>query len=188
YQVVCNVGIGVEGLDIPVISCVVLARPTKSLTLYLQAAGRGSRPAPDKTDLIILDHAGCAMGHGLVTEDREWTLESSVKRGKKKDREITVTICPKCFSAYQKLPGTRKCPSCGFAAPTQSREVEHVDGTLVEVDEAQMKLLRKMEIRKANTLDELYAMAQSRGYKKGWAEIMWSLKNRRKGGAAKKTG
>ncbi|MHB1953450.1 MAG: DEAD/DEAH box helicase, partial [Sulfobacillus sp.] len=58
YQVVCNVGIGVEGLDIPVISCVVLARPTKSLTLYLQAAGRGSRPAPDKTDLIILDHAG----------------------------------------------------------------------------------------------------------------------------------
>lgn len=178
-NVVCNVGIGVEGLDIPVVSCVVLARPTKSLTLYLQACGRGSRPADGKKDNLILDHAGCAIEHGLVTEDREWTLESSVARKKNKEKEISVATCPKCFAAYNSKIKT--CPNCGFVAPVNYREVDQVDGSLVEVDEKNFKRFRRAEVARANSFESLQAIAHQRGYKDGWAQLMWSIKKRRMG-------
>jgi DNA repair protein RadD len=44
--VVCNVQILGEGYDLPAIECVVLARPTLSLVVYLQQVGRGLRPRP----------------------------------------------------------------------------------------------------------------------------------------------
>lgn len=42
-QVLFNVGILVKGFDFDAVSCIIAARPTKSLTLYLQAIGRGTR-------------------------------------------------------------------------------------------------------------------------------------------------
>jgi hypothetical protein len=43
-RVLCNVGVAIEGLDIPRLKCCVLARPTKSLARYLQMTGRVRRP------------------------------------------------------------------------------------------------------------------------------------------------
>jgi len=40
-KVICNVGLYQEGLDIPAVSCIVMARPTKSMGLYRQCCGRG---------------------------------------------------------------------------------------------------------------------------------------------------
>jgi superfamily II DNA or RNA helicase len=42
-QVLFNVGILVKGFDHDEVACIIMARPTKSLTLYLQALGRGTR-------------------------------------------------------------------------------------------------------------------------------------------------
>ncbi|OQN95311.1 hypothetical protein B0A48_18468 [Cryoendolithus antarcticus] len=55
YQVLLNVGVFVEGTDIPMIDCVLLARPTKSSNLLLQMIGRGLRTHPGKKDCLILD-------------------------------------------------------------------------------------------------------------------------------------
>lgn len=84
-QVVSNVEIITEGFDFPECEAVQLARPTKSLTLYLQMAGRVMRKAEGKSEGIILDNAGLWLEHGLATMDREWTLE-----GKKKKKEGTT--------------------------------------------------------------------------------------------------
>lgn len=56
-DVVVNVGVLTEGFDAPETSCIVMARPTKSLGLYVQMVGRGTRPATGKTDLLVLDCA-----------------------------------------------------------------------------------------------------------------------------------
>lgn len=61
-----NVGIIGEGFDIPEIGAVVLARPTKSRIFFRQAIGRALRPAPGKTEAIVLDVAGASDGHTLV--------------------------------------------------------------------------------------------------------------------------
>lgn len=47
-QVLCNVFVASYGLDIPVLDCAVLARPTKNIALYLQMIGRVMRTSPGK--------------------------------------------------------------------------------------------------------------------------------------------
>jgi ATP-dependent helicase IRC3 len=54
-QVLTNVGVLTEGFDDPGVSCIAMARPTRSAGLYTQCVGRGTRLAPGKTDCLILD-------------------------------------------------------------------------------------------------------------------------------------
>ncbi len=54
-QIVCNAMLWTEGLDLPMISCILQVRPTKSDLCYVQMAGRGLRLHPGKADLVILD-------------------------------------------------------------------------------------------------------------------------------------
>ena len=48
-------GVLTEGFDDPGVSCVAMARPTRSEGLYAQCVGRGTRLYPGKTDCLILD-------------------------------------------------------------------------------------------------------------------------------------
>lgn len=50
-----NVAVLTEGFDDPEVSCVAMARPTRSSGLYAQCVGRGTRPFPGKKDCLILD-------------------------------------------------------------------------------------------------------------------------------------
>jgi len=54
-QVLTNVAVLTEGFDDPGVSCIVMARPTRSDGLYAQCVGRGTRLHPDKKDCLILD-------------------------------------------------------------------------------------------------------------------------------------
>ena len=54
-HVLTNVGVLTEGFDDPGVSCVAMARPTRSEGLYAQCVGRGTRLFPGKTDCLILD-------------------------------------------------------------------------------------------------------------------------------------
>lgn len=68
-QVITNCAVLTEGFDAPHTSCVVIARPTKSRTLYSQMVGRGLRLHPEsgKTDCLVLDLVGVAGRHELCT-------------------------------------------------------------------------------------------------------------------------
>lgn len=66
-QFVCNAMLWVEGFDLPSVSCIALARPTKSRALYTQMVGRGTRLAEGKADLLVLDFCGNTSRHRLVT-------------------------------------------------------------------------------------------------------------------------
>jgi superfamily II DNA or RNA helicase len=71
-NILCNVGIATEGVDIPEIECVCLARPTMSLALYLQMVGRGSRPLGGKQHYTILDHSNNYIEHGAPNKEHDW--------------------------------------------------------------------------------------------------------------------
>jgi superfamily II DNA or RNA helicase len=66
FQFLLNCALFLEGFDSPRISCVAMARPTKSRALYTQAIGRGTRLHPGKSDLLVLDFEGNAGRHSLV--------------------------------------------------------------------------------------------------------------------------
>ena len=54
-DIISNCALLTTGWDEPSVSCVVPLRATKSLVLYSQMIGRGTRIHPGKTDLLVLD-------------------------------------------------------------------------------------------------------------------------------------
>lgn len=66
-QVIVNVDLFTEGVDVPSISCVLMASPTKARSRYCQRVGRGTRLHPGKTDCLILDMVGVSERLDLCT-------------------------------------------------------------------------------------------------------------------------
>lgn len=71
-SVLVNVDIFTEGFDCPDVNFIQLARPTKSLSLYLQQVGRGLRIVAGKEKTIILDNVGLYNYFGLPDANRKW--------------------------------------------------------------------------------------------------------------------
>lgn len=71
-QVLVNVDIFSEGFDCPDVEFIQMARPTWSLSKYMQQVGRGLRTSPGKDKTIILDNAGMYARFGLPSDTRLW--------------------------------------------------------------------------------------------------------------------
>lgn len=114
-QVLCNVGVAVEGLDVPRVKCIIDACPTKSLARAIQKWGRGRRPWNGLT-CRIHDHAFNIRLHGLPDADRDYTLSA-------KPADLpSLSTCSVCFATY----AGPKCPACGVEkepAPLAPREL-----------------------------------------------------------------
>lgn len=65
YNVLCNSMLLTEGWDCPSVDCVVVLRPTKIRSLYCQMVGRGTRTAPGKDHLLLLDFLWHTERHEL---------------------------------------------------------------------------------------------------------------------------
>jgi len=176
-KVLCNVDIVGEGFDLPSLTASILLRPTQSLALYLQQVGRALRTDTGKDNAYILDHAGNIMKHGLPDEEREWSLDSKKRTGKKKDseREEPIKVCEKCFGVHAPSP---QCPYCGHVYEVKGREIEETDAKLQEIDKAQLKRQRAMEQSQAQSVDDLVVLGQARGYKNphGWAAYVYAAR------------
>lgn len=66
-QAMVTVQVLTEGADFPRCDCVVMARPTRSQTLYSQMVGRAVRLYEGKQDALVLDLAGTMRDMSLVT-------------------------------------------------------------------------------------------------------------------------
>jgi hypothetical protein len=64
----------------------------------------------------------------------------------------------------------RACPECGHEFVPERRELEHVDGELVELQQVERRE-RRMEEGRAQTYEQLVALGKARGMKHphGWA-------------------
>ena len=157
--IVCCADLLLYGVDVPRVSCVVLARPTQSMALHLQMVGRGMRPYDGKRDLLILDHAGNCLRNGLPDEMRKWTLDGRVKRP---SDAIPLRTCSQCFAVFSGVV----CPCCGATNPIQARErIRTKAGELAE-----LKQHRVVGNVSGDTLilARLIAKARTRQYGTGW--------------------
>ncbi|WP_437310073.1 DEAD/DEAH box helicase family protein [Sorangium sp. So ce388] len=110
-QVVSSCGVLSEGVNVPAVKCVVMARPTKSLALMIQQASRAMRPWEGVRPLI-LDNAGnvVVQGHGLPHADREWSRTSRRGGG---PGQAPAKACKECNAVVP--AGCAVCPECGSA-------------------------------------------------------------------------
>lgn len=137
-QVLINVDLFDEGLDVPGIECVIMARPTKSLGKFLQMIGRGLRIAEGKDYLILIDHVGNVTEHGLPCANRHWTLDR-IRKSAKKLNFLRICSNIECNSPYDRA--LTDCPWCGTPAITATRDggsgklpPKQVDGDLFLID------------------------------------------------------
>lgn len=132
-KVVTNCGVFTEGWDFPGLQCVILARPTRSLGLYLQMCGRVMRPSGRKRK-VILDHAGIALWANVPWVDREYTLEGIGRSGE--GRAMPLKHCPGCDGVVPTI--SRTCDGCGHEFWTlESGPPEEVSAALVKAEPRQ---------------------------------------------------
>lgn len=81
-KIVLNVGILTTGFDHPALDCIVLLRPCRSIGLYLQMLGRGSRIAPGKKTCYVVDFTDTVNKLGkietfkIAKNDGLWDIQS----------------------------------------------------------------------------------------------------------------
>lgn len=131
-KVVSNCDVCTEGTDVPAVKTIILARPTKSLRIYLQMVGRASRPHENGLPFVILDHAGVfdQPGFGPPQADRKWSLDPPKKNRKKIARKPVRT----CLGCWAMVPlGSVACPGCGYEFPAPGpRTLQEVEEELEE--------------------------------------------------------
>jgi DNA repair protein RadD len=178
-DVVSNCMVLTEGWDMPEVGCCILARPTKQIGLHRQMIGRVLRPAPGKTDAIIIDHCGAYNRLGFAEDRVEWTLDpdkgavNRTQAKRKRDGERFID-CVECGTLRE---GGKPCPHCGYLPQTKPRAVEVRDGELGLVDRSRQA---QQPTYDAETRRQWHAMlihiGQERGYKPGWASMNYSKK------------
>ena len=164
-RVICSVDILTKGYDNPAASCLIMARPTKSLMTYIQQAGRVLRTSPGKTDAIILDHAGNTIRHGFCTDPLPDFLDDGErKEQKKKEREKPEPReCPSC--GFIIPPKTKVCPVCGLEAVVQNKVFEE-EGNLVKIAERKARAANE---EKVLWFGMLKGYGMEKKFHKGWA-------------------
>jgi len=126
--VLWNVHLLTEGVDIPQVSCLLLARNLESMALYLQIVGRGLRMHRSKTDCVLIDLAGAYRKFGLPTEDRAYSIEGKAIR---RANVLKLRQCIACGGVCKSWVG--KCPICGFVTERRSLPVQVFDEELEQV-------------------------------------------------------
>jgi DNA repair protein RadD len=95
-NVIVSVDMWTEGVDLPWVDCILWLRPTASLRIFMQIAGRGLRKSPGKDKVVFLDLVDNWIRHGDVDALRRWTLQgeesiiSSVTKSKAKTNKTRV--------------------------------------------------------------------------------------------------
>jgi superfamily II DNA or RNA helicase len=172
-RVLCNCMLFTYGFDEPSASCVILARPTKLISMYLQTVGRALRTFDGKSDCLVMDHAGIVDELGFVDDPIEWSLDAKQKAarmatasGTAMATERAQMTCHKCKHVFR---SARYCPGCGAEVVRHRKsEIEHSEADLLEMDREKNRKEWPIEQRE-RFYRELLGYADQKGKNRGMA-------------------
>jgi len=120
-RVIVNVNIFSEGFDCPDIEFIQLARPTRSLTMYLQQVGRGLRISDSKEKSLILDNVGLYNRFGTPMANRHWRHHFNGSETRGEDGWNDGGLLTKDIEVYDREPDYSE-------GDEEMEVVEHADG------------------------------------------------------------
>ena len=132
YNVLCNSMLLTEGWDCPSVDCIVVLRPTKMRSLYVQMVGRGTRLFPTKDHLLLLDFL--------------WHTERL---------ELCHPAHLICSSPEVAQIMTENIEEAGSPIDIQEAEVKAAEDAVAAREEALAKQLQEMKHRKRKLVDPL---------------------------------
>jgi hypothetical protein len=139
-----------EGFDEPSVEAAIIARPTRSLSLLVQMAGRALRLHCSKTDAYLLDFCENfdRKRHGLVTRKYPIALCPS----ERPEPPSLTKECPNCHEMVNIF--VRICPHCEYEFPSGEEEEDTEEGELPvfgeilsEEEERQLRYVRSQMLR-----------------------------------------
>ena len=155
---IVNVDLFGEGVDVPEIEVVSMARPTMSYPLYVQQFGRMGRVLTGKSFGILLDHVDNVRRHyGPPDKGQHWSLDRRPSRrsGSRDPDLIPQKICSDCTQPYEAYMDV--CPHCAAPyEPARRDGPEHVDGDLIELDRATLDAMQHAIAQVDRTPDAIY--------------------------------
>jgi superfamily II DNA or RNA helicase len=179
-EVISNAMVLTEGWDQPSVSCLVMARPTKSIGLYRQMVGRVLRPAPGKADALILDHAGATFMHGFAEDPIAWVLSEDERAtneahaSRRTSTASTLTTCPECHAV--RFAG-KPCGACGWRPQEKAKPVAVADGELARVERDRSVRHNTYAVEEKTRFHrQLLWIAREKDYKPGWAAMKYKEK------------
>lgn len=179
-QLLVNVGIYTYGVDIPPISCIVMATPTKSIVKFLQCTGRGLRASPGKSNCYILDHGHCTKDCGFVDDEQPWSLDGKTRiqqeRSKQKVTEAKEIECRQCNAIFR---AATQCPNCGSDMKSENRRaIAELEADLLELDRKTRAAMPKSYtiMDKQHWWSGLLQIAGSRGKPRSMALALYKAK------------
>ncbi len=176
-KILVNAELYGEGVDVPDCECVILLRPTESLTLFIQQTMRAMRYQSNK-QAIIIDHVGNYSRHGLPDTEHNWLehFEGTSKKSNQSD-SIPVKECESCYAVV--ASAYTVCPVCGEEFPKEDPIEYQIDESreLEEITEDNIIRLNFKEPKDCKNMEELYQLAKDRNYKPGWAYYQGKLLN-----------
>lgn len=143
--VLVNVDLLGEGFDLPAIECVIMARPTQSLAVYLQQFGRALRVLAGKLYGLVIDLVSNVKAHSLPDIPRRWSLDRRSNRAASDPELVPTKICKTCTKPYLAIHSS--CPHCG-AEPLPRliagrSELPLVHGDLTRLDAETLRKMRE---------------------------------------------
>lgn len=178
----CNCDLISMGFDMPDIGCVLMLRPTQSLSLYIQQSGRALRYKPGKT-AVIIDAVANYARFQLPDEPYEWSLtkQTEFKPRLNSEGDFRIRTCPSCFLVFPTAP---VCPYCATPYTPHPREIQAHDEIelqrITEQRKLELEKLRKKqrrEVAMCRSFSDLLRIQNERGYKNGWAFYQARLRN-----------
>jgi superfamily II DNA or RNA helicase len=139
-SILINTGCFTKGFDVCDVEVIIMARATKSLSLFIQIAGRGARPTfkTEKEYFILVDGGNNNEEHQVFSFDRDWNKIFFDR--KIKDILEEMQECIACDFTF--LKKDKFCPNCGEEVPE------------IEVIEEEAKEKKSFELRtKKNSLE-----------------------------------
>ncbi|MEO0781938.1 MAG: DEAD/DEAH box helicase family protein [Pseudomonadota bacterium] len=122
-RAITNVNVLTTGFDAPATDLLAFLRPTQSLGLYMQMAGRAMRIAPDKENGLVLDYAGNVIRHGPVDGVNASSAGAKREKGSSEgDGTAPGKVCPECKTIQ--WTGARECRDCGYEFPEPEPKIE----------------------------------------------------------------
>jgi DNA repair protein RadD len=167
-RVLWSVGVLLEGFDCPPAKVAIWARPTQSLTVWIQGNGRVLRPFGSLTP-VILDHAGNYDRLRSPLLDRKWALKPP-PRTERKTVSGPTKACPVC--ELQVSMSARVCAvekgGCGHVFFVMELPVEMTGQLVLRGGEGASPLERMRE----NFIHH-WTEARKKGYKPGYVMMQF---------------
>jgi superfamily II DNA or RNA helicase/predicted nucleic acid-binding Zn ribbon protein len=161
--ILVNCGIATTGFDCPDIEVVVVNRATKSVALWLQMVGRGSRPTASKKEFTILDFGENVHRLGFWQEARDWGKAFNGMEQKKGQGVAPVKDCPCCGAVL--YASARFCEFCGEIFATEKK---------AELGSLELMAYEKLNGRYlfeiAKTPADLWELKSRKNYKQAFIE------------------